>query len=80
MKTNNTCYKECKRLKRNCDVSECRYNIDMPDNCNCVLIASDEKHTLQEVGNIYGVTRMRICQIEKRALKKLGEFATYLVQ
>jgi DNA-directed RNA polymerase sigma subunit (sigma70/sigma32) len=52
----------------------------MPDNCNCVLIASDEKHTLQEVGNIYGVTRMRICQIEKRALKKLGEFATYLVQ
>ena len=29
------------------------------------------KHLLQQIGEIFGVTRMRICQIEKSILKKL---------
>jgi len=27
--------------------------------------------TLQEIGDIFGVTRMRICQVEKKILSKL---------
>ena len=32
--------------------------------------------TLQEIGEIYGITRMRICQIEKLSLQKLAEIAS----
>ena len=49
----------------------------MPEYANCVLIAADQKHTLQDIGDVYGVTRMRICQIEKRALAKLDDLADH---
>ena len=28
--------------------------------------------TLQQIGDIFGVTRMRICQLEKKILKKIN--------
>ena len=34
---------------------------------------NEDKITLQDIGNIFKVTRMRICQIEKNAIKKLKD-------
>jgi DNA-directed RNA polymerase sigma subunit (sigma70/sigma32) len=39
---------------------------------NCSLIASEEGPlTLQEIGDCFGLSRMRICQIEKGIFKKI---------
>jgi hypothetical protein len=67
-----TCFKAHKECQKQCGRTTCRYWIDHPKSQNCTLIASDEgPHTLQQIGEIFGVTRMRICQIEKSILKKL---------
>ena len=78
VKNKKICYKMHEETGKNCRNSSCRYNIEMPACQNCVLIASDKKHTLQDIGDVYGVTRMRICQIEKRAIEKLGDLAKKL--
>lgn len=68
-----TCFSACKQLDIACDVSECRYYQEM-NGChqNCVINAAEEgPFTLQEVGDIFNVTRMRICQIEKVAKQLL---------
>ena len=35
------------------------------------LLAEKSSITLEEIGNMFNVTRMRICQIEKKALAKI---------
>ena len=45
---------------------------------NCTLIAAKKGPlTLQQIGDIFGVTRMRICQLEKRILKKIESILSY---
>jgi DNA-directed RNA polymerase sigma subunit (sigma70/sigma32) len=40
---------------------------------NCTIVAAKEgPMTLQQIGDIFGVTRMRICQLEKKILKKIS--------
>jgi DNA-directed RNA polymerase sigma subunit (sigma70/sigma32) len=38
-----------------------------------LLSKTNQKLTLEDVGKLFKVTRMRICQIEKTAIKKLKE-------
>jgi predicted ArsR family transcriptional regulator len=66
------CFEAYKKFKKTCSKDTCRYWIENKKSSNCVLIASkDGPMTLQEIGDIFGITRMRVCQIEKKILKKL---------
>ena len=67
------CYEYCKTKNKSCKESECRYWIDNDPTKNCTIVAAGIKKsmTLEEIGNIFKVTRMRICQIEKRAIEKI---------
>jgi len=68
------CFDTHERYCVECKKDECRFWINNPKSMNCTIIASRQgPHTLQEIGNIFGVTRMRICQLEKRILKKLTD-------
>lgn len=64
-----TCFSVYKSCGVICEMKECRYWQEMKgENQNCVINAANSGSlTLQEVGDIFSVTRMRICQIEKSA-------------
>ena len=67
------CYEYCKIKNKKCKNKSCRYWIDNCESKNCTIVAAHKKDsiTLEEIGKIFKVTRMRICQIEKRAIEKL---------
>lgn len=58
-----------------CVNKECRQWIKSTENQNCTIIAAKKgPMSLQQIGDILGVTRMRICQIEKKVVEKLTSF------
>lgn len=66
-----TCFKVLKENNVDCQRKACSNWISHEGGNNCVLISATEgPYTLQEIGKIYGLTRMRICQIEKEILEK----------
>lgn len=69
------CFNKYKSEGKNCTRKECRYWMNCKEFNNCCLIgaSSSEKITLQTIGEIFSVTRMRICQIEKAAVKRLKD-------
>jgi len=71
---NTTCFSEHKSRNIECEKTECRYWINSKQHQNCSLIGAKKGPlTLQEIGDIFSVTRMRICQIEKTILGKVHE-------
>ena len=69
------CFERCMRSDTSCSKTDCRYWIEHDPAKNCTLIAARSGPlTLQEIGDIFNVTRMRICQIEKRVLKKIENY------
>ena len=70
---NTTCFKEHQRHDKKCQKKSCRHWISCDRFQNCSILAANKGPlTLQEIGDIFGVTRMRICQIEKTVIKKLS--------
>jgi hypothetical protein len=66
-----TCFAEHEKRNLTCEKSNCRMWIDDKSCLNCCILKAREPHTLQEIGDLFGVTRMRICQLEKAILKKV---------
>jgi len=66
------CFNVHEKYKKQCKKKSCRHWISHDNSMNCTLLATKNgPMTLQEIGNIFNVTRMRICQIEKRILQKM---------
>lgn len=67
-----TCISIIKESRAPCKKTTCRYHLQGEKGLGCALIAAEEGPlTLQEIGDFYGISRMRVCQIEKAILKKL---------
>lgn len=69
-----TCFSAHERNKKNCPKKACKYWIDNPETQNCSIIAANTHMgmTLEQIGTVFGLTRMRVCQIEKSIYKKIS--------
>jgi len=68
-----SCFNEHVKRDLPCQKKDCRRWMPCSENLNCAVVgAAQGGHTLQEIGDIFDVTRMRICQIEKSILTELS--------
>ena len=69
------CFDAVEKSNCNCQRKACKQWIDFEPGKNCILITTQAGPlTLNEIGKIYGLTRMRICQIEKNIYQKIRNF------
>lgn len=72
-KESDTCYSECIKQNKKCQVKDCRLWIDYEKDLNCTEIAiqKNDKLTLSDVGERLRLTPSRIKQIEKESISKV---------
>lgn len=71
-----TCFAVHAKHNVNCERKTCQHWISHGAGNNCVMItAQNGPHTLQTIGQIYNLTRMRICQIEKNIFEKIRKIS-----
>ena len=76
------CVESCKRHGVSCPNSECKHWMHYEEDLNCALVAVDKHErglTLREIGERLGISFVRVCQIEKGAVKKLKKRLQKLV-
>jgi hypothetical protein len=80
---------ECRAVERPCPFYSCRYHIwadiklragILPDESCALDVADEGVHTLEEVGQIFGLTRERVRQILAAAIAKLRRRGAFLRQ
>ena len=75
---NLSCFAVHSRLDKKCKKNECRYWHELPESNNCIICKSNGvSHTLQEIGDVFDITRMRVCQIEKNTINKFKKNLKY---
>ena len=73
-KNETTCWETNEENATPCRNKECRLWVKCKAVQNCTIIAAQEGPlTLQEIGNLHELTRMRICQVEKEAIRKIKQ-------
>ena len=73
-KNETTCWETNEANKTPCKNKECRLWLACESKQNCTIVAAKEgPKTLQQIGDLHNLTRMRICQVEKEALRKIRE-------
>ena len=76
----NKCFVILRTANVHCPDRGCRYFLRSDQDLNCAIVAAQAgPKTLQEIGDYYGISRMRICQIEKSILGKLRKGSTSIV-
>ncbi len=74
---NLTCFANCKKQEIQCANNKCRAWFKSNEYRNCAILASEDgPMTLQNIGDLFKLTRMRICQIEKNAISKIRDMIT----
>ena len=74
-----SCFALHENMQLCCNKTSCRHWHSMEEHYNCTIVAAKKApYTLEQIGNYFGVTRMRICQIEKVAKQKLSLLKTIL--
>jgi hypothetical protein len=69
------CHEAVEKYNIPCEKKACNNWVDFSQGKNCLFITSQAGPlTLNEIGKIYGLTRMRICQIEKNIYQKIRSF------
>jgi len=70
-----TCFNEHEKRGVACEKKLCRQWMNSSCYLNCAVIAAnknDDGLTLQQIGDIFDITRMRVCQLEKASLQKIS--------
>lgn len=73
MDNKKTCFYVHEKYQTSCEKRDCKMWINCGKHKNCTIIAAKNgPMTLQDIGDIFNVTRMRICQLEKKIVSKLN--------
>ena len=69
------CTLKCVELETECPNTECRYWIEHESNLNCTFVAIEKngEMDLRTVGDIMGVSFVRIKQIQDKAIQKVNK-------
>lgn len=69
------CSLKCIELQTECPNEDCRYWVNHKDNLNCTFVAIDNngEMDLRTVGDIMGVSFVRIKQIQDKAIQKVNK-------
>jgi DNA-directed RNA polymerase sigma subunit (sigma70/sigma32) len=69
-----TCFGFHEKFKIECQKKQCRQWIACERDMNCTILSARKgPKTLQQIGDIFDLTRMRVCQLEKSIVKKIKQ-------